>query len=849
MDKFVIIDGNSLINRAFYALPMLANFDGVVSNGVFGFTNILVKIINEIKPKYICVALDYGKKTFRNEIYKDYKGTRKPTPKELVPQFKILRDMLNIMNIKFIEKQGIEADDIIGSLTKKFDVENIVVTGDRDSFQLINKNTCVYFTKKGISETINLTVDNLKDEYGVNPEQVVDLKSLMGDSSDNIPGVAGVGEKTALTLINTYGSLDEVYNNIDNISGKLKEKLLLNKDNAYLSKQLATIKCDVELDDNLKSYEYEFPFNNDVLNFFKQYQFNSLIKRSELFSSENNEIIDKVEVEDIKCETIKASELESFCALLTNLKEVSISFDEELKIYVPDENCEYSIDFNEENKTEVLNKLKSFFENEKVKKIVFDLKNLKHILQKYNISFNGASFDVLIARYLINSLVKSDVSLKTVIDENLLSDKFLAYSLFLLKEKYLQKLKELGLENLFYNIEMPLCELLFKMEENGFKIDVSELNKLDNQYSKQLDDLTNLIYEMAGETFNINSPKQLANILFDKLKLQSYNNKKQSTSVDYLLEMANQHPIINLILNYRTISKLYTTYIKAFESLIDKNTNKIHTVFNQTLTATGRLSSSEPNLQNIPVRKEEGKVLRKIFIPSFNHGYIVSADYSQIELRLLAAFSGDEKLIEAFLQNKDIHATTASEIFNVNLNDVTSAMRRDAKAINFGIIYGISDYGLSQNIGSTRKMAAEYIKTYFNKYPKVKSYMDENVKFCKENGFIKTYFGRIRNIPEINATNFMQRTFGERAAMNMPLQGSASDIIKLAMIKVDEELTKNKLQSKLILQIHDELLIDTKKDELEKVKAILKDCMENVVKLSVPLTVEVSYGENWFEAK
>ncbi len=852
MEKLVIIDGNSLINRAFYALPPLANFDGEISNAVFGFCNIIVKIINEIKPKYMCVAFDYGKKTFRNTMFAEYKGTRKPTPPELKSQFPILKNVLSAMNVKFIEQEGIEADDIIGTLTKKFDVENIIVTGDRDSFQLINDNTWVMFTKKGVTETSNYTVELLKRDYGISPSQVVDLKALMGDSSDNIPGVKGIGEKTAHSLLDSYSTLDGVYNNIDAITGKTKEKLLLDKQMAYLSKELATIKCDCDIDVDLQDLTYDFPFNKNVLAYFKRYQFNSLLRKKELFvEGEGVDTTLSNEIKTKKLETL--NDVKQLASTLKACKHIYVSLQNDLSIF--DGTCEYNFaskfDLLSPNVeyAEVLNELKTVFEDSEVGKTVFDYKDILHKLYKYHIELNGVVNDVLIQRYLINNNSKVNVSLADVAIEQSLDENKQAYNVFLLNEKFLKRVKDLELENLYNSIEMPLCKVLFKMEVCGFKIDKNELLLLDEKYNDELNNLTNEIYDLAGGTFNINSPKQLGEVLFDKLKLVAYNNKKKSTNIDVLTSLESDHEIIGKLIRYRQISKLYSTYVKAFENLMDKSNNKIYTIFNQTLTATGRLSSSEPNLQNIPVRSEEGKNLRKIFVPSYDDGFIVSADYSQIELRLLAAFSGDETLIDSFRKGYDIHATTAAQVFGVELSDVSSQMRRDAKAINFGIVYGISDYGLSQNIGSTRKVAADYIKKYFEKYPMVKTYMDHNVASCRELGYVKTLFGRIRYIPEINNSNYNLKQFGERAAMNMPLQGSASDIIKLAMIKVQNMLEEKQMRSKLILQIHDELIIDCVNDELDQVKQILIECMENVVELPVKLEVNISYGKNWLEAK
>ena len=851
LEKFVIIDGNSVLNRAFYALPMLANFEGVVSNAVFGFTNIITKVINEMKPKYMCVAFDFARKTFRNDIYENYKGTRKPTPPELKSQMPIMKEVLSAMNIKIIEQQNIEADDIIGTLTKMFNVENIIVTGDKDSFQLINDNTKVCFTKKGVSETIVYDKNTLFKDYGISPSQVVELKALMGDASDNIPGVAGVGEKTAVTLLTEYGTLDNVYKNIDLIKGKLNEKLVTDKQMAYISKQLATIKTDVDLYVKLSDFTYDYPFKENVLNLFKKYQFNSLIKRTDLFEENIESLVDFEAHNKVLQKVEKLSDLEPVLTEAKKHKKLYICIEETINLYVDSD--EYEVNFNTDLLSvgldifEVIDKLKPVLQDQGIEKYVYDYKSMLHKLNKYNVTLNNVKFDILLARYLINSNAKSNAKLKEIIEENMLDNTFLAYSVSVIYKAYFAKLEELGLIDLFYDMELPLSKVLFDMEISGFKIDQNELNELDKKYSLRLEELTKQIYQVAGVEFNINSPKQLAEVLFDKLNLVAWNNKKNSTNIDVLTEIYDKHEVVPLLVEYRKITKLYTTYVKAFMGLVDQKTSKIHTVFNQTNTATGRLSSVEPNLQNIPVRTEEGKSLRKMFVPSFDNGYILSADYSQIELRLLASFSKDEKLIKAFNEGKDIHALTASEIFGVSLSEVTEGMRRDAKAINFGIIYGISDYGLSQNINSTRVKAAEYIKNYFEKYPKVKEYMDNNIKFCRENGYVKTYFGRIRFILEINSSNYNLRQFGERAAMNMPLQGTASDIIKLAMVKIANELKDKKLESKLILQIHDELIIDCKKEELQEVKAVLISCMENVVDLPVKLNVNAEHGINWFE--
>lgn len=849
MDKFVIIDGNNLMYRAFFALPQLANFDGEISNAVFGFTNMLVKVIKEVEPKYIAVTFDIAKKNFRHEKFAEYKGTRKPTPEELKSQFPIVKDLLGKMNITVVEEEGLEADDLMGCLSRMFDTQNIIVSADRDAFQLINDNTEIMFPKKGITETISISKDNLKDIYGVEPWQVIDLKSLMGDSSDNIPGVSGVGEKTALGLIEKYSCLDGVYENIDKITGKLKEKLIVDKDKAYLSHYLATIVTDKKLNFALEDFVYDFPFNNDVHECFKRYQFNSLLRKEELFDlNRSNE-----KVEDSECKIVNAEdELESMVEDITTLGKCAIYIDgENFALYT---NREYDVHFSQDlfsvglEFEKVLSRLKPIFEDEGIKKIVFDSKSLKHTLWRYGIHLNGVEFDCVLARYLINSVAKTGITLSDMKTECGVNTACMAYALFCIRNKYYAKLEKMDLFPLYFDIEMPLVNVLFAMEIEGFKVDKNELNTLEEKYRQEINSLEKDIFDMIGKKFNLSSPKQLGEVLFDELNINIPSNKKKSTSIEVLNEIAYKHPVVPLIIRWRMISKLYSTYIVGFQNILD-SADRIHTVFNQALTSTGRLSSSEPNLQNIPVKTEEGKGLRKVFVPSHKDGLICSADYSQIELRLLANFSGDDKMIKSFNDGIDIHRLTASEIFGIPLEMVDDAKRRDAKAINFGIVYGISDFGLSQNIGISRKDAHKFIELYFEKYPKIEEYMKRNVELAKKDGQIKTLFGRIRPIPEIYSSNFNLRNFGERVAMNMPLQGSASDIIKLAMIKIFKELKERDLKSKLIVQVHDELVVDVFPGELETIKEILKRNMESVVDLQVKLLVNISCGKTWYDAK
>ena len=848
MEKFVIIDGNNLMFRAFYALPQMANFDGEISNGVFGFTNMLVKIIKEIEPKYIAVTFDIAKKNFRHEQFAEYKGTRKPTPVELVSQFPIVKELLRKMNVQVVEKEGLEADDLMGCLSRMFDTHNIIVSADRDAFQLINDNTEILFPKKGITETINLNKDNLKEFYGVEPEQVIDLKSLMGDTSDNIPGVSGVGEKKALQLISDYGTLDGVYSNIDKITGKLKENLLNDKDRAYLSQYLATIVTNEKLDYKLSDFEYSYPFGQDVYEMFKRYQFNSLLKKEELFDKTI-----EVKALQVKHNIVDTEEkLVELIEKLKSAKEFSLYIDNDnFNVYVGEE---YQINFSKDlfsigiSFDRAIELLKPILEDSNIAKNVLDYKALKHSLSKYGVELSGVKFDCLIARYLINSLAKANVDLPTIMYECGIDTKSYGYALNEIKSKYYAKMQEMSLESLYYDIELPLVDVLYDMEKQGFKVDKDELQRMEEKYRNEINSIEKEIFELIGKKINLSSPKQLAEVLFDELGINLASNKKRSTSIEILQEIENRHVIVPLIIRWRTYSKLYSTYIVGLENALSPS-DKIHTMFNQTLTATGRLSSSEPNLQNIPVRTEEGREIRKMFVSSFKDGLICSADYSQIELRLLANFSDDETMLEAFNSGQDIHAKTASEIFGIPLDMVDSNRRRDAKAINFGIVYGISDFGLSQNIGITRKEASNYIKMYFERYPKIDNYLKSNVEFANNNGYVRTLYGRVRPIPEIKSNNHNLRTFGERVAMNMPLQGSASDIIKLAMLKIHSKLKEENLKSKMLVQVHDELVIDVYPGELEDVKRILVSGMESVVDLKVKLTVNVESGRTWFEAK
>lgn len=832
MNKLLIIDGNSIANRAFYALPFLSNHEGKPTGAVFGFANILLKVLTEIKPSHLVVAFDHARKTFRNEIYSEYKMQRKPSPDELVLQFPVIKEMLNVMNIEVIEQSGIEADDIIGSVCKNFDGEKIILSGDRDLLQLIDENTNVWLTKKGVSEVDKVDTERLKQLFNLLPQQIIELKALMGDSSDNIPGVNGVGEKTALSLLDRYRDIDGVYAHIDEIKGKLKEKLVNDKDKAYMSKKLATIKCDCEIDFDIDRAKLNMPFDEKVFNFFKQQDFFSLLKNENLFKkniqSEKKKNFQRVELTSDILDKLDDFKPEYFCY---DFEKLEFLIDD--KIFFLGHN--YDMFVKETPLEDVVNKLKPIFQNENIIKITSNAKNDMSILYPNKIELKNF-FDLGIANYIINAGLKI-VNINPKVEEYVN-----------LYNEYKKLLKENQLDFVYYDIELPLIRILMEMEECGFKINKEKLENLDCEFCSMIDDLSKQIYLEAGEQFNINSPKQVAYILFEKLGIKTYNNRKKSTSVQKLDEY-RYIPIVNDILDFRKLAKIKNTYIDVYKELIESNGDIIHTTFNQTLTNTGRLSSSEPNLQNIPTRDDLGKNLRKIFVSKFENGKIISADYNQIELRLLADMSEEESLINSYKKGEDIHAITASQIFNVPLNQVTDLQRREAKAVNFGIIYGISDYGLSQNIKSTREQAKQYIDSYFNRYPNVKSFMDSNIIYAQTNGFAKTKFGRIRKIPELESSSYFTRMFGQRVAMNMPLQGTASDIIKMAMIKISNALKNKKLKSQLILQIHDELIIDCSPDETKVVCDILKKEMESVTQLRVPLVVNIGVGDNLFECK
>lgn len=851
MNKLVLIDGNSLINRAFYATPPLSAKDGTPTNAVYAFVNMLVRIIGDIKPRYMLVAFDRKEPTFRHEMYADYKGTRKPMPEDLRPQIDLMKKVLDTMGISRYEQAGIEADDIIGSMAKRYKGDTIIITGDKDSFQLVDETTSVYFTRRGITETEIYSNENFKEKTGIEPIQIIDLKSMMGDSSDNIPGIAGVGEKTALSLVEKYGSLENLYSHIDELSGKLKEKVENSKDIAYLSKTLATINVKLDIPVKDEDMGYSFPFGAATKKLFIDLDFKNVLRREELFLADdeisvsvkkNKELPEIIEVNDV----VSLPKFDEDKLLAVNLGDNLNVYDgeKEYKINITDNFFDKGIMYGE-----AVRYIAKLVGSDKRKLVVYAKKDLRTELNKFKVAFNAFAYDVAIEKYLADFSGK-DEKLSEVIAAYDLDKDRIGWSLNEIHDRLFEKLKTENMLDLYEKVELPLSDVLFSMERSGFKVDVATLNEMANEYDKRIAVIAEKIDEYAGEKVNPNSPKQLGKILYDKLGLISGKKKgNPSTSADVLEKIADKHPIVPLILKYRQLQKLNSTYIKGFRPLIDEDTGLIHTCFNQTLTTTGRLSSKEPNLQNIPVREQEGKEIRKLFVSSFENGKIVGADYSQIELRLLAHFSKCQPLIDAFLSGKDIHRITASQVFGVGEDQVTPEMRRSAKAVNFGIIYGISDYGLSEQLKISPKKAGEYIAKYFEAYPHVKEYMNSNVEFARKNGYVSTLLGRKRYIPEINSSNFNLRSFGERAAMNMPLQGTAADVIKIAMIKVANRIKKEGLRSRLILQVHDELIVDTAEDEVEEVKNILVEEMQSAVTLSVPLTVETECGTRWFDAK
>lgn len=851
-DKMILIDGNSLLNRAFFATPVFTTRSGLPTNGVFGFIKLTTKIISDLKPKYMVVAFDLHAPTFRHLMYDSYKAGRKGMPEELRVQVPVLKDCLSLMNIKICELEGYEADDIIGTLSRKFNVHSIIYTGDRDSYQLVNENTDVYFTKRGVTDLLQLTSENFSSETGLSPSQIIDLKSLMGDQSDNIPGVPGIGEKTAKELLANYHDLDNVYAHLDEITGATNKKLTNGRESAFMSKKLATIDVNVPIAVSLDDCRVPEKFSLQVKHKFEELEFKTFLGM-DLFVAQSETNVDNVVNDEIDAIIYKnTDERDSFYDRIEQTEIIYVVLKDALYLFVDGREHIFPI---KKNLLETGFFIEDFaplfkllFGDARKTVVTYGAKELMHEVNFAVSDFSAHFEDVSLMRYLVDSTDKEEDIDDLIAFEHLPKDKK-AYSLSRLYSLYSKRMEEENCLSLYREIELPLTEVLYSMEEEGVCVEESVIHALSSKYDKELKDLSAAIFEMAGETFNINSPAQLGSILFDKMKLKGGKkgrNGKYSTGAEVLEKLAPESEFVRLVLRYRQVQKLKSTYLDGmFPLIVD---GKIHTTYTQTVTSTGRLSSVNPNLQNIPVRTSEGRELRKLFVASKGN-VLLDADYSQIELRLLAHFSGCKELIQAYNEGQDIHALTASQVFDIPLKDVTPENRRRAKAINFGILYGMSAFGLSQKIGSGVSEAKEYIDRYFERYSDVKKYMEENVEKAKKDGYTTTFTGRKRIINELKSSNYAVRSFGERAAMNMPLQGSSADVIKIAMIHVYRKLKEKGLRAKLILQVHDELIIDCPLEEKEVASSILKEEMENAVKFRVPLVAEVCSGNNWYEAK
>ncbi len=879
-EKLVLIDGNSILNRAFYGVPDLTNSKGLHTNAVYGFLNILFKILEEEKTDYLMVAFDVKAPTFRHEIFKEYKGTRKPMPNELREQLPVIKKVLEAMHIVTVEKAGLEADDILGTLAKRAEglgMEVSLVSGDRDLLQIATDHIKIRIpkTKGGKTEVEDYYATDVLEKYKVTPVQFIDLKALMGDTADNIPGVPKVGEKTATELMVTYGSLEGIYEHLEEITKKsIKTSLEENRELADLSKVLATIKTDSEIEVSFEAARLHNLYTKEAYGCFKELELKSFLSRFEAGTAEEHQeiaesfrmVTDLAEAEEVFAEAGKAEQ----CAFhifrdKAGVKEivgVGLSFAEEHTVFLKQGGfltTEYLQD-----------KVRTL--SEKTSLAAFDIKKQYDFLSGEHIE---QYFDVLIAAYLLNPL-KSDYQIEDIAGEHLgltlesrqelfgkkglaeasqEEERFLKYACFFVyavrkaATVLEKKLEDSGMDRLFGDIEMPLSFVLYDMEKEGVMVRPEELKAYGESLTGKIKELEQTIYKLADTEFNINSPKQLGEILFEKLQIPGGKKTKTgySTAADVLEKLAPDYPLVAAVLEYRGLAKLKSTYADGLAVFIDEN-NRIHSNFNQTITATGRISSTEPNLQNIPMRMELGRLIRKVFVPK--DGYLfMDADYSQIELRVLAHMSGDEQLIEAYRMDEDIHRITAAKVFHTPLEEVTDLQRRNAKAVNFGIVYGISSFGLSQDLSITRKEAAEYIEQYFATYPAVKEFLNRLVSEAKEKGYAVTMFGRRRPVPELSSGNFMQRSFGERIAMNSPIQGTAADIIKIAMINVWKRLREEKLKSKLILQVHDELLLEVLPEEEEKVKEILTHEMQSAADLAVALEIDLHTGKNWYEAK
>lgn len=901
MGKLVLIDGNSILNRAFYGImgsKMLQSKDGTPTNAVYGFLAILFKILEDIKPEYLVVAFDLKGPTKRHEMYDGYKANRKGMPDELACQMPIIKEILRAMKIDIVEKQGYEGDDILGTLSvygEKQGLDVTILSGDRDTFQLATDKVTIRIprTKMGKTEVEDFNKAKVEEIYNLEPKQLIEVKGLQGDTSDNIPGVPGIGEKTALKLIQEYKNIENLYKLLEegkaeDVKGKTRERIIENKDLAFLSKELGTININAPIEENLEEFKVEEWDKPKVLKLFKELNFNRYIERFNLASEdeiEPEEVVEKYEVQEIDIDKAKEMILKTkelfyhFSTKEVNKPECIIKKEfESFSFYNKEENKAYFVKLSEDS----YNALKEIFENKEIKKygyktsedyillkqlgilpqnIIYDAEVAVYDLDPSNMKYKMQDvayqyLDFNMEEYLNGLGIKKQEQIN-LFEENADNDEYerylntlYCYLIQKLYEKTTEELEKLEETDLFNNIEMPLVEVLSEMQYEGIQIDKDELEEFGVTLKQNIEELTQEIYTLSGTEFNINSPKQLGEVLFEKLELPVIKKTKTgySTDVDVLEKLKKEHPVIEKILEYRSLTKLNSTYVEGLKPYINPVTGRIHSYFHQTITATGRISSTEPNLQNIPTRIELGKQLRRAFKPK--EGYLfIDADYSQIELRVLAHISNDEHMIEAFNNNEDIHKQAAASVFKVPINEVTKEQRTHAKAVNFGIVYGISDFGLGEQIGVSRKKAKEYIDQYLEKYSGIKQFMSDIVEEAKEKGYVETLFKRRRYIPELKSKNFNIRQFGARAAMNTPIQGTAADIMKIAMIDVFNKLKERKLKSKLILQIHDELLIETKEEEKEEVKNILKTSMENAIKLKVPLRADVSEAYNWYDLK
>lgn len=867
MEELILIDGNSLLFKAFYATSYTGNYmvnrNGIPTNGVYGFARMVEKIIST-NPKYVIVAFDYGKKTFRNELLDTYKATRKETPQELVPQFALAREYLTAHNITWYEIEGYEGDDIIGTLVDFGEKNNLkvsVYTGDKDANQLISSQTTIYRTVKGVTELDIYNEQTLLDKYGLKPDQFRDFLGLMGDSSDNIPGIKGVGEKTALKLLHQYGTIEGLQEHQDEIKGKMGEKIRAGMEDALMSKKVATILRDIPIDVDLEKATYQGYDYETLKSFYEKYDMNSLIKSMTIEAAPKKEL--KLEIVDHMPEITKDS------AVYPSIYDTNYHRSIILGYGIYNDEQAYFISYENALKDELF---LAYLKDENKKKYGYDIKSAVIGSRWNGIEINGYTFDLSLASYVLEPAIKEELKYvcthfdyegvqydeevfgkgakKHIPEDDILASHIVskAKAIYELKDVVTKELKDKNQYELYENIELPVTRILGEMEFAGTEIDLDVLKEMDTAFDETIEKLANDIYRISGTTFNISSPKQLGQVLFEDLGLKGGKKTKTgySTSQDVLEKIIDAHPVVPLVLEYRMLTKLSSTYLKGLQEQVFPD-NKIHTIYKQTLTHTGRLSSVDPNLQNIPVRSEEGKLIRKAFVS--HNGYLVSFDYSQIELRILAHMAHVTNLIDAFNQGKDIHRHTAALVFGVKDEEVTPQMRSQAKAVNFGIIYGMSEFRLSKDIGMSISEARDFINKYFETYPEVKTYMDEVVKTCKKQGYVSTLLNRKRYIPTINDKNFMVRQQAQRYAMNTPIQGTGADILKLAMIEVDKALKEKNLKSQMILQVHDELIFDVFEDELEEVMSLVKEKMENCIKMDVPLIVEGNYAKNWCELK